>query len=193
MKSVFLSLLLDLACTGCTCCSSAPLLAPENAESRTLFQFSQNADLRGWKVENDSAASGHSTSRLFINEAGNAIFTGDLSGENKETVPSVQYSFSPIRVSDGQAVVLGLKGDGKRYQLRVESGPKAPRAYVSDFETSGEWQTIEISFASLRALPGGDEADPPSFPAKTMSAIHLLAANGTPGSFQLEIDRIWLK
>ena len=192
MKSVFLSLLLALACIGCTCCRSAPLLAPENTESRTLFQFSQNADLRGWKVENDSAAGGHSTSRLFINEAGNAIFTGDLTGENEE-VPSAQYTFSPIRVSDGQAIVLGLKGDGKRYQLRVESGPKSPRAYVSDFETSGEWQTIEIPFASLHAIPGGEKPDPPSFPGKTMSVIHLLAANGTTGSFQLEIDRIWLK
>lgn len=191
MKSVFLSLLLALACTGCTCCSSAPLLAPENAESRTLFQFSQKADLRGWKVENDSAAGGHSTSRLFINEAGNAIFTGDLSGENKEDVPSAQYTFSPIRVSDGKAIVLGLKGDGKRYQLRVASGPKT--AYVSDFETSGEWQTIEIPFASLRAIPCGEEPDLPCFPGKTMSGIHLLAANGTTGSFQLEIDRIWLK
>lgn len=191
MKSLFLSLLLAFAGTGCTCCNSAPLLAPENAEGQTLFQFSQDADLRGWKVE--SGDGGRSTGRLFINEAGNAIFTGDLSGENTDGLPSMQYAFPPIRVSEGQAIVLGLKGDGKRYQLRVGGDLKTPHAYAADFETSGDWQTIVIPLASLHAVPRGEGPDQPGGPGNTLSGIHLLVASGTTGSFQLEIDRIWLK
>ena len=191
MKSLFLSLLLAFAGTGCTCCNSAPLLAPENAEGQTLFQFSQNADLRGWKVE--SGDGGRFTGRLFINEAGNAIFSGDLSLENKGGFSSVKYSFPLVRVSACQAIVLGLKGDGKRYQLRVESTPKGPHAYAADFETSGDWQTIEIPFADLHAIHHGDWLDLPGYPGKTMSGIQLLISTGKAESFQLEMDRIWLK
>ena len=193
MKSILLILIVAFAGTGCTCCNSAPRLSPESAVTRTLFQFSQDADIRGWEVEDDAVMGGRSKGRLIINEAGNAVFSGDLSLENKGGFSSVKYAFPPIRVSDCQAIVLGLKGDGKRYQLRVESGPRASHAYAADFETSGDWQTIEIPFSILHAIHHGDWLDQPGYPGKTMSGIQLLIGTGKAESFQLEIDRIWLK
>ena len=193
MKSILLILIVAFAGTACTCCNSAPLFSPENDDSWTLFQFSQDADIRGWAVEDDAVMGGSSKGRFFINEAGNAIFSGDLSLENKGGFSSVKYSFPLVRVSACQAIVLGLKGDGNRYQLRVESTPKGPHAYAADFETSGDWQTIEIPFANLHAIHHGGWLDQPGYPGKTMSGIQILIATGKAESFQLEIDRIWLK
>ncbi len=193
MKSILLSLILVFIGVGCTCCNSAPLQSSEQAKNTTLFQFSQKADISGWTVEDDVVMGGHSNGRLFVNEAGNAIFTGHISLENNGGFSSIQYSFAPLPISAYRTLVLGVKGDGKRYQLRVESTPNATNAYAFDFETSGDWQTIEIPLANMVAIHHGDRLDLPNYPGKTMAHIQLLIANDKAESFQLEIDRIWLK
>ena len=193
MKSILLILILMFIGVGCTCCNSAPLQLTENAVTQTLFQFSQEADICGWTVEDDVVMGGRSNGHLFVNEAGNAIFTGNISLENNGGFSSIQYSFAPIHVSNYRTLVLGLKGDGKPYQLRVESTPNATNAYAFDFETSGDWQTIEIPLADMVAIHHGDRLDLPNYPGNTMAHIQLLIANDKAESFQLEIDRIWLK
>ncbi|HAL92219.1 MAG TPA: CIA30 family protein [Verrucomicrobia bacterium] len=184
--------LLALAATGCTNCNSAPPLAPDSSGNQTLFQFSQGATLRGWEVEDDAVMGGRSKGRLSLNEAGNAVFAGDVSLENDGGFSSVQYDFGPIDASAYRAIVLGLKGDGKRYQLRVDSEKKAPHSYACDFQTSGDWQTVEIPFADLAAIRHGDRLDLPPYPGQTLARLQILIGNDTPESFQLEIDRIWL-
>ncbi len=193
MKSILLILIMAFINTSCTCCNSAPLPSSEYAKDHTLFQFSQEADISGWTVEDDVVMGGRSKGELFVNEAGNAIFTGKISLENKGGFSSAKYSFDPIPVSAYRTLVLGLKGDGKRYQLRIESTPNESHAYAFDFETSGDWQTIEIPFNQFYAIHHGDRLDLPNYPANTMALIQLLFANGQEESFHLEIDRIWLK
>ena len=193
MKSILSILILAFINAGCTCCNSSPLQSAEQAETQILFQFSQEADIGGWTVEDDVVMGGRSKGRLFVNEAGNAVFTGDISLENNGGFSSVKYSFAPIRVSACRSLCLGLKGDGKRYQLRVESSPDAKYAYACDFETSGDWQTIEIPLADLYAIHHGDRLNQPNYPGKTMAQIQLLIANEKAESFQIEIDKIWLQ
>lgn len=182
-------LLLALTAAGCACCDPAP---PPSA-NREIFQFRQDADLRGWEIEDDAVMGGRSQGRFSVNEAGNAVFAGDVSLDNGGGFSSLQYSFAPIDVSAYRRIFLGLKGDGKRYQLRVEAEPSARHAYACDFDTSGEWQVVEIPFADLYAIRHGDRLDLPNYPGQTLARIQILIGNGAAESFRLEIDRIWLK
>ena len=190
---IFLPLL--MACVwvlpGCTCCEPAASGAADPGE-RVLVWFDQNADLDRWVVEDDVVMGGRSKGALSINEAGNAVFSGEVSLENNGGFSSVQRDFDPIDVSRHRAVVLGLKGDGKRYQLRIEAGPNARHAYAYDFQTSGAWQAIEIPFADMYAIRHGDRLDLPNYPGQTLARIQLLVGNQKAESFRLEIDKIWL-
>lgn len=194
MKTALLLLGLALATTGCTIGNSAiPIDPPPLSDEQTLFQFRQDADIRDWKIAEDAAQSGRSLARLFINEAGNAIFAGDVSPENGGGSSSVGYDFDPIDVSSCRAVFIGLKGDGKRYQLRVQSDKKDGHAYACDFQTSGNWQAVEIPFSNMYAVAQGDHVDLPNYPGQKMTSLRILIGTNQPGAFQLEIDKIWLK
>ena len=189
----FLPLLMACAwvLAGCTCCEPAASGAAASGE-RVLVWFDQYADLGSWTIEDDVVMGGRSQGAFSINEAGNAVFSGEVSLENNGGFSSVQRDFDPIDISQHRAVVLGLKGDGKRYQLRIEASPNACHAYAYDFQTSGAWQAIEIPFADMYAIRHGDRLDLPNCPGQTLTRIQLLIGNRQAESFRLEIDKIWL-
>ena len=190
MKSaMFLIPALALLAHGCACCQPP---APD-AGTLTLYQFRQDSDLRGWAVEDDVVMGGRSQGRFTVNEAGNAIFTGKVSLEDGGGFSSVQYDFGPVDVANYRAVCLGLKGDGKRYQLRVEAAKNARHAYAFDFDTSGAWQVVEIPFADMYAIRHGDRLDLPNFPGQTLARLQILIGNEKAETFRLELDRIWVK
>ena len=190
MKFLLPLLALAFFVSGCACCAP-PDSAPASG-NRTLVQFGRDTGLAGWQVENDDVMGGLSRGRLEINEAGNALFTGTVSLENNGGFSSIQQAFAPVDVSAYRAVCLGLKGDGKRYQLRVQSSADASHAYAFDFDTGGEWEVVEIPFADMYAIRHGDRLDRPNYPGQTLGHLQLLIGNGRAESFQLEIDRIWL-
>ena len=193
MKTALMILALALAASGCTNCDSAPPTDPAASGNRTLFQFSQDAGLDGWAIEDDAVMGGRSRGRMSVNDAGNAVFAGDISLENGGGFSSIQYDFGPIDVSGYRTIHLGLKGDGKRYQLRIDSEKNARHSYACDFETSGAWEEIVLPFADFHAIRHGDRLDLPPYPGQTMARIQILFGNQQAESFQLEIDRIWLK
>ena len=194
MKTAWGVLLLALASTGCAICKPAGCAPPADASgARALFCFTQQTNLGDWEVQNDVVMGGRSKGALSLNEAGNALFSGEASLENNGGFSSIQHAFAPIDVSACSTLVLGLKGDGKSYQLRVDATPDARHSYACDFQTSGDWQVVEIPFANLFAIRHGDRLDLPNYPGQTLAQIQILIGNSKPESFQLEIDRIWLK
>lgn len=193
MKTPLLLLALALTASGCTCCKSAASATPAASGNHTIFLFSQDADLRGWEVQDDVVMGGRSQGRLALNEAGNAVFTGNVSLANDGGFSSIQYGFDPVDVTKHRAVFIGLKGDGKRYQLRVESEKNAPHGYAYDFETSGDWEVIRIPFADMYAIHHDDRLDLPNYPGRTLAHIQILIGNDKAEAFQLELDRIWVK
>ena len=193
MKTIFLALLLATASLGCMHGPSSTSPDPTVSGEREIFRFSSETDLSQWEIQDDVVMGGRSQGALTLNEAGNAVFSGTVSLENDGGFSSVQHAFGPIDVSAYSAVVLGLKGDGKTYQLRLDATPDARYSYACDFQTSGCWQAIEIPFADLFAIRHGDRLDLPNYPGQTLAQIQILIGNGIPESFRLEIDKIWLK
>ncbi len=193
MKTTLLLSILVLAMTGCASCGPQASTDPAETGNHTLFLFSQATDLLGWEVQDDVVMGGRSQSRLTLNKAGNAVFAGAVSLENNGGFSSMQVGLDPINVSGYSEVCIGLQGDGKRYQLRVESGKKARHSYAYDFDTCGDWEVVRIPLADMYAIHHGDRLDLPHYPGKTLAHIQILIGNGKAESFRLEIDRIWLK
>ena len=192
MKTALWIPLLALAVAGCIHGRSpAPDAAP--SANRTLVQFGCAEGLAGWHVENDDVMGGRSQSRLSLDDAGNAVFAGTISLENDGGFASIQCDYAPADVSGYRAVHLGLKGDGNRYQARIDAEKNARHSYAADFQTSGDWQEIVLPFAEFFAIRHGERLDLPNYPGQTLARVQLLAGDGRAESFRLEIDRIWLE
>ena len=159
--------------------------------NQTLHQFTRDTGTGDWQIEDDLVMGGRSRGRLEINEAGNAVFSGSISLENDGGFSSIQRDFDSLDVSGYRALCIGLKGDGRRCQVRVEASPADRHAYAFDFDTTGEWQAVEIPFNRLYAIRHGDRLDLPGYPGQTLSRVQILAGP-PPGPFRLEIDRLWL-
>ncbi|NCA81377.1 MAG: CIA30 family protein [Opitutae bacterium] len=162
-------------------------------DTHTVFDFSQDADVSGWEIQDDVVMGGVSQGQFAVNEEGNAVFTGNVSLENDGGFSSLQYGFDPVDVSTYRAIHIRLKSDGKRYQLRVESEKNVRHGYAYDFETSGDWQTVEIPFADMYAIRHGDRLDLPNYPGQTLAHVQILIGNNRAESFQLEIDKLWVQ
>ena len=162
-------------------------------DKRMIFDFSAKADLGGWLVEDDGVMGGVSQGAFALNEAGHAVFSGDVSLENNGGFSSVQNYFEPIDVSAYQATHVRLKGDGKTYRLLIEADKDARHHYVHEFPTTGEWQTVVIPFAKMVATWRGDRLELPNFPGKTLAQVRFMIANRRAESFRLVVDKIWLK
>jgi hypothetical protein len=90
-------------------------------------------------------------------------------------------------------VSIQCKGDGKEYQFRIKANASDYYTYVASFETSGEWETIEISLQDMYPSFRGRKLDLPNFSTDHMEEVGLLIANKRNEEFKLLIDKIVLK
>lgn len=162
-------------------------------QSLTIVQFTPETDESAWYIVDDEVMGGRSNGRLSINDAGHGQFSGLISLENNGGFSSLRYRSNLREVSDYKKVVLRIKGDGKIYQFRVKSKTDQNFSYVSDFKTSGEWETIEIPFDNLRPAFRGNFLNKPNYPGDSMEEIGLLFGNKKEETFQLIIDSINLE
>ena len=117
-----------------------------------LFDFSETDDWSGWSIENDVVMGGESSSKIRRSDDGNAIFKGKVSLENNGGFASLQYRFSSKDIKGYKKAVLHLKGDGKTYQFRIRESLGDRASFVHDFNTTGDWQTIEIPLNQMKSL-----------------------------------------
>ena len=161
--------------------------------SLLLFDFSSSADWSGWEIQNDVVMGGKSASDLSRSKEGNAVFTGDVSLQNNGGFASLQSHFTPKDVRGYTKAVIRLKGDGKAYQFRIKANLNERASYIYTFNTSGEWQTIEIPLNKMEASYRGNKLDQPNFNANQLQEVRFLIANGKAENFRLEIDKIELQ
>ena len=167
--------------------------AVADQSGKVLFDFAEPAAMRGWQIEDDGVMGGVPKGTFTHAPAGHAVFSGKVSLENNGGFSSVQSYFDPIDVSSYRTAVIRVKGDGKNYRFIVESEKDARHYYVANFETTGEWQDIEIPLRTMYPVRRGDRLDLPDYPGKTMAQVRFMIANGRAESFQLEIGSIALK
>lgn len=161
--------------------------------SMVLFDFSGNSDLKEWNVVDDVVMGGRSDGHFQLNDAGHAVFEGEVSLENNGGFSSVRYRFPEIEVAGYQKVKIRLRGDGKRYQFRMKSDQSDRHAYITYFQTTGEWQTVEIKLFDMYPTFRGRRLNMPNYSGKKLAEVAFLIGNKKPESFRLELDKIELE
>lgn len=164
-----------------------------NMNERMIFDFNKNSDISSWRVVNDVVMGGRSSGSFELSEDGHGVFSGEVSLENNGGFSSVRHSFNKLNVDSEMKVVLIIKGDGKDYQFRVKHNDNDAHSYITTFQTSGDWETIEIPLKDLFPSFRGRTLDMPNFNHDSMEQIAFLIANKRAESFELLIDKIELK
>jgi len=160
------------------------------APGEVIFDFSTKNGSRGWQVVDDVVMGGMSGGALAIDKDGHAVFEGVVSLENNGGFSSVRYVTGAIESGEYDRFVLLVKGDGKKYQFRVKRSLSDRHSYAYTFETSGDWQEVNIPFSQMTPTYRGYTPDIPNFPGDRIAEIGLLIGNKKAESFRLLIDRI---
>lgn len=158
-----------------------------------LYDFSTVNKPRGWLIVNDGVMGGLSKGHMSLDDNGNGVFWGEVSLENNGGFSLARLSLPSLPVEGYSKVVIELKGDQKRYQFRLKSTRGQMHSYVKFFETSGEWERIEISFDELIPSFRGRALDLPDYPASQLEEIGLLIGNKTKEDFTLLIRSFTLE
>lgn len=157
-----------------------------------LYDFSETATLDGWYTVNDDVMGGRSTCTFKLNEQGNALFTGQVSLENNGGFSSVHYRFPAIETAGFNFLALRVKGDGKRYQVRIKGRAGDNHSYIAYFNTTGEWQDIKVPLRDMYPSFRGRTLDMPNFAGGKIEEFSLLIGNRKEEAFRIEIDKFQL-
>ena len=107
--------------------------------------------------------------------------------------PPMQYHFPPRNIVGYTKAILTLKGDGKRYQFRIKERLRDRASYIYTFNTSGNWQTVEIPIKEMEPVFRGRKLDLPNFSADSIQELRFLIGNKKEEDFRLEIKKIELQ
>jgi NADH dehydrogenase [ubiquinone] 1 alpha subcomplex assembly factor 1 len=150
----------------------------------------QSGKWNDWMVVNDSVMGGISQSRPEITNRDTLVFTGNVSLENNGGFASIRHVAEPFDLGRGEGVLLRVKGDGKKYQLRVRTSDGFDgMAYKTDFQTvKGEWQEFRFPWNVFTATYRGRLIEnAPALEAINIRQIGFLISDKQAGSFVLEI------
>ncbi len=89
--------------------------------------------------------------------------------------------------------MLKLKGDGKTYQFRVKSERNQRHSHIYKFQTTGNWEIVEIPFEEMYASFRGYRLNMPNFNGAQIEEIAFLIGNKKEESFELLIDAITME
>lgn len=158
-----------------------------------IFDFTKDSDISVWKITDDVVMGGKSSGKFHLDDKGNGIFKGEVSLENNGGFSSVKYKFEPKIIAGYSTIILNLKGDGNRYQFRLKSEVNQLHSFIFKFETTGDWETIEIPLSEFYPVFRGRKLEIPNFSDKVLVEVAFLIANKQSESFQLKIASIGLK
>ncbi|OAB25304.1 Complex I intermediate-associated protein 30 (CIA30) [Flavobacterium fryxellicola] len=161
--------------------------------SKIIFDFDKNSDIRDWIVVDDVVMGGRSISTFKLNEDGFGVFEGSVSLDNNGGFSSVRYRFQKAELKQFTSIVVKLRGDGKEYQLRIKSNYSDFYSYIMPFSTSGEWQEIKIPLKDMYPSWRGRRLKQSNFSEDFIEEITFLIGNKKNENFKLLIDKIELE
>ncbi len=167
-------------------------LDPESS-MRMLMNFETSPQQPRWVAVNDGVMGGRSSGGATVVD-GKMEFSGELSLANNGGFSSVRSVGSDFDLGDATAVVLRVRGDGRRYQLRLATDARyrgVPVSYGGGFDTTaGEWIQVRVPLASLEPTVRGRSLQAPPLDASQVREIGLLIADKREGRFALSVDWI---
>jgi NADH dehydrogenase [ubiquinone] 1 alpha subcomplex assembly factor 1 len=161
---------------------------------RSLFEFSGAADEPRWVAVNDGVMGGRSRGAGRIVD-GLLHFSGVLSLEHGGGFASLRSEGRRFDLLGARALLLRVKGDGRRYQLRVATGARVrgtPVWYSASFDTvGGQWTQIRTPIDALLPRYRGALLAGPPLDLAHVEQVGLLVGDRQAGPFALEVD--WIR
>jgi len=161
--------------------------------SQVIFDFNKSAEIQNWLIVDDVVMGGKSSGTFNLNADGFGVFEGNISLDNNGGFSSVRYRFEKTLVKEYSTVHIKLRGDGKKYQFRIKAKSGDYYSYISPFQTTGEWQEIEIPLKEMYPSFRGRKLDQPNFSDDYIEEITFLIGNKKEEDFQLLIAKIELR
>ena len=161
--------------------------------SQVIFDFNKSAEIQNWLIVDDVVMGGKSSGTFNLNADGFGVFEGNISLDNNGGFSSVRYRFEKTLVKEYSTVHIKLRGDGKKYQFRIKAKSGDYYSYISPFQTTGEWQEIEIPLKDMYPSFRGRKLDQPNFSDDYIEEITFLIGNKKEEDFQLLIAKIELR
>ena len=161
--------------------------------SQVIFDFNKSAEIQNWLIVDDVVMGGKSSGTFNLNTDGFGVFEGSISLDNNGGFSSVRYRFEKTLVKEYSTVHIKLRGDGKKYQFRIKAKSGDYYSYISPFQTTGEWQEIEIPLKDMYPSFRGRKLDQPNFSDDYIEEITFLIGNKKEEDFQLLIAKIELR
>ncbi len=158
-----------------------------------IFDFTKESIIDNWKIVDDGVMGGLSTSNFFVDNTGNGVFKGTVSTKNSGGFCSVRHFFKPLSIKSNKTFWIRVKGDGKKYQFRVKSTVSDSHSYIYEFQTTTDWQNIQIPINEMYASFRGRTLNIPNYDGTTLEEIAFLIGNKKAESFELLIDKVEVK
>ena len=118
-------------------------------------------------------------------------FTGDLSLENNGGFSSIRQRVD-MDLSEYQGIRVRVRGDGRTYQLRLESDARFRNRWAVSFSgdiptVAGEWVEVDVPFDALRQSWRGRQFTDYTFNPAAIQRIGVILADKQPGDFEVEV------
>lgn len=170
---------------------AGPLVAQESEITR-IVEFSEESG-EEWIVVNDGVMGGLSSSDITAGADGVGVFEGELSLENNGGFASVRTALPKGALAGASSILVRVRGDGKRYQVRLRPGTRLDGiAYAATFETTaGQWITAELALDDFEPTfrgyrpPNAGPLDPAQ-----VGQLGIMLTDEQVGPFRLEIEWI---
>lgn len=162
-------------------------------DTMVIFDFKSTSGIDQWLVVNDDVMGGRSQSSFELTAEGTGLFSGKVSLENNGGFSSLRYNMDAVQTKEFNTLAVRLKGDGRNYQLRIREKQGDYFSYIATFETTGEWQTIEVPLAEMYPSFRGRKLDRPNYSGSSIVELTFLIGNKKAEAFALEIEKIALK
>ena len=144
-----------------------------------------------WKVVNDTVMGGRSSSRWTSNSSA-FIFEGNLSLENNGGFASIRCELKNNDLSNEDGIYLKVKGDGRKYQFRIQSKVSRWANYSNEFKTKKDLvQTFYLPFKDFKPSWRGRRLyNLPTLEGEDVVGIGFLLGDKIQGKFKLEIIEV---
>ena len=157
---------------------------------KQLFKFTGENPSNPWTATNDGVMGGLSEGGAKLVEEG-MLFSGVLSLENNGGFSSV-HANGNYDLSDYRGIRICVLGDGRTYQLRLQSDAvyreRGRVNFGKAFQTiKGEWIEVFIPFDDLNQSWRGRKLSGYTFNAAEIRRIGFMLADKQSGSFSLKI------
>ena len=157
-----------------------------------IYDFNNLSNISNWVIVNDDVMGGISSSDISLDNEGNGIFEGKVSTANNGGFSSIRLNLNKVNTKNYTHIKIRLKGDNKKYQLRIKANRRDYYSYVYSFKTSNEWEIIKIPLKDMYPSFRGRKLKMNNFNNYFIEQISLLVGNKKNENFKLLIDSIIL-